>query len=549
MLIMLNLPIGVDDFLDAQNYYYVDKTSFIKNIINSYLSKSILITRPRGFGKSLLLSMVDYYFTIDKDYRYLFQNKEIATAGEKYLTFLNQYPVIHFNMKTVNGNSKEEIIDKCLEEISTLYKKHAYLLNDDLFDIDREYFLNVINKRCINIYDYQIALKKLTFLLNMHYKKKVIVLIDEYDTPLESSYEHNLYEECMPFFKELYSNVLKGNEYLLFSIITGVLQISKESLFSGLNNLEVLSTIDNAGNSYLGFTKSEVETIIKEYELDININELEKWYGGYYFGKTSLFNPWSILNYVSNREIRKYWINTGSNNLIAPLISNNEEVLEIINSNLEVDINNSLSYRDLEIDKNAIYSYLVQTGYLIAKYVDKPNKYNIKIPNLEIYELFKNDIIGRNLSVSTLNIANELKKSFINGEANNICSILEKYIISSFSYFDLKSEQEYKVLLTGILATLFDTHIVKSEVNSKNGRSDIILFPKHKNDIGVIIETKYVNYQLSKNRLQETAKVAITQIQKKKYFQSLSLHECKKIILFGIAFDKRGEHQISTLEI
>ena len=543
---MKKLPIGVDDYLEAQNYYYVDKTLFIKDIIDSYLSKSVLVTRPRRFGKSLMVSMIEYYFTNDDNYHYLFEDKKIINCESRYLDFMNKYPVVHINMKSVNGTSKEEIINKTIDLISNLYKKHSYLLkNDEMFDIDREYFLNVVNKRIANIYDYQASLKKLTGLLFQHFRKKVVVLIDEYDTPIESAYESNVYDECILFFKELYSNVLKGNEYLLFSIVTGVLQISKESLFSGLNNLEVISATDKACSEYFGFTKEEVNKMINDYQLSISIEELEKWYGGYKFGHLQMFNPWSILSYVSNDEIKKYWVNTGSNNLIDTLLEKNDTILEMINGPVLISINNSLSYRDFAYDDNAIFSYLVQTGYLTAEYVDKPSRYLITIPNQEVYELFKSDIIGRNISPKILDVAGHLKNAFVQGNIETINTILEQYVVNCFSYYDLKSEKEYQVLLTGILAVLFDTHIIKSEVNNKQGRADIIVSPKKENDIGLIVEVKYTNYQLSETRLKEKAQTGLNQIIKKAYFQELKARKCNNILLFGISFDIRGEHKIA----
>ena len=545
---MKRLPIGVDDYLEAQNYYYVDKTLFIRDLIDSYLSKSILITRPRRFGKSLMMSMVDYYFTNEGDYRYLFEDKEIIRCEPRYLQFMNKYPVVHIDMKNVNGASKEEIIDKAIDLLSTLFKKHSYLLKSEgMFDIDREYFLNVINKRFEHSYDYEPALKKLTNLLYLHFSKKVIVLIDEYDTPIESAFENSVYDECVSFFKELYSNVLKGNEYLLFSTVTGVLQISKESLFSGLNNLEVISVTDKACSDYFGFTKNEVQAMIDDYQLNADVDELEQWYGGYRFGNSLMLNPWSILSYVSNEEIKKYWVNTGSNNLLDVLLKKNNAILDMINGPVSIFINNSLSYRDFAYDDNAIFSYLVQAGYLTAEYVEKPSKYRISIPNLEIYELFKNDIIGRNISPRILGVASQLRQAFAAGDIEKISVIMEQYVVSSFSYYDLRNEKEYQVLLAGILAVLFDTHVVKNEVNNKQGRADIIVSPKKEYDIGMVIEVKYTNYQLSEARLIQTAQVGLNQILKKSYFQELKARNCKSILLFGISFDVRGEHRIALI--
>lgn len=542
------IAIGIEDYGAIQNYFYVDKTLFIKDIIDAHLYKSVLVTRPRRFGKSLMLSMVEHFFNIAMDSRPLFQDKKIMGEGEVYASYMNQYPVIHLNMKNTGGSSKEEIISKIIEQISLLYRQNAFLLEaDGVFDIERDYFMSLANKRFKKDYEYADALKKLTYFFQRYYGKKVILLIDEYDAPIESAYENGAYKETISFLNEFYSNALKGNDSLLFSLVTGVLQISKESLFSGLNNLEVLSVIDKPCSQYFGFTKEEVIGIKDYFDLKEDIDLLESWYGGYSFGGEKLFNPWSILNFVMYRDLRKYWVNTGSNALLGKLLDKNDEVVDTINSPEKmVYFNNALNYQDFDSDRNAIYSYLVQAGYLNAVPSNELGAYLISIPNKEIYELFKSDIIAKSLNPSLLSLASKFRKAFSSGDAEALSQYLENYVIGCYSYYDLKSEKEYQTMLTGILAVVFDTHLVKSEVNGKRGRLDILVSPKVKNDVGLIIETKYTGYQLSQARIEESARSGLTQIKKKKYIDELNDKGCSHIYIYAFAFDVRKEYCVLT---
>ena len=541
---MKSLPIGVDDYRDIQDYYYVDKTLFIKELIDSHLHKSVLITRPRRFGKSLTLSMVEYFFTIEMDSSAIFKGKKIMETGPQYLAHMNAYPIVHLNMRDVNGETKEEILDKAINAISVLYRKYGFLLRDErLFEIDRDYYFSVANKKFDKLYEYQDAIKKLCYMLYVHYGKRAILLIDEYDRPIEDAFQHDAYDECMPFFKELYSNALKGNEYVLFSLVSGVLQISKESLFSGLNNLEVFSVIDRECAQYFGFTEEEVRNMLKDLGVNALFENLRTWYGGYCFGGSiELFNPWSILNYVQKSEIRRYWANSGTNSLLHRIVTD-ADLMSVVNSSSKVVIDNSLSYRDFADDANVIFSYLVQAGYLVARYDAAPNIYEVRVPNREIYELFKRDIIGKSIKPSLIDAASLLRTAFAEGDAKKIDEVLEGYIVSSFSYYDLRNEKDYQNIMTGILAVLFDSHVVRSENNGPLGRADIVISPKKEKDVGAVLEIKYADYPLSDTRLAASASAAINQIKRKRYFLELRQRNCSKIYLFGIAFDSLKKHK------
>lgn len=548
-----NLPIGIEDYKEAQNYYYVDKTPFIEEIVDSMLGKSVLITRPRRFGKSLMVSMLEHFFSIKKASVELFSDKKIASAPEA-MAHLYQYPVVHLNMKNVGGPSAEDIKTRCKNEIARIYRENDFLLStDSMIDSEKEYFRHVLNQDLPRDSDYYDSVFKLSVFLARHYQRKVVILIDEYDTPIESSYESGVFEECMPFFKEIYSNALKGNESLLFSLLTGVLEISKESLFSGLNNIGVYSVIDNRFSSYFGFTEGETKKLLDDFGLSSSFEEIRRWYGGYEFGDSVLFNPWSVLNFVERAQIRPYWVNTGSNNLLQNLLVGHvqdEFVLLVNNASRPIEFNSAVNYRDFDSDSNAIYSYLVQSGYLVAKYLGAPKSYLIKIPNLEIYEVFKNDIIARGFDKGLLLLASQLRQAIENSDTATISTLLESYILRSYSYFDLRDEKNYQVMLTGVLAVLFDTHVVQAEVNGPKGRCDIMISPKRIGGLGIVFEVKFHRgaNQLSKEKLCESARSAIRQIEKKGYDAELRRRECSRILLYGIAFDIRGAHCLTCKE-
>ena len=549
-----NLPIGIEDFKEAQNYYYIDKTPFIEEIVSSMLGKSILITRPRRFGKSLMVSMLDHFFSIKEDSVGLFSDKQVAVSMET-MAHQNQYPVIHLNMKNVSGKTQEDIIGRCIAEIARVYRDYDSLLeSDSMIEAEKEYFRRILNEGLPRYSDYQDSVRRLSLFLGRHYQKNVVILIDEYDTPIESSYEAGIFEDCMPFFKELYSNALKGNESLFFALLTGVLEISKESLFSGLNNINVYSVIDNRFSPYFGFTEEESKQLLEDFGLSSSLEEVRRWYGGYKFGDSVLFNPWSLLNYVERAQIRPYWVNTGSNNLLRELLHGHvqdEFVLLVGDESRPVEFNGAVNYRDFATDNNTIYSYLVQSGYLIATYLGAPKSYLIKIPNQEIYEVFKNDVIARGFDKGLLFLASKLRQAIENNNISAISTLLEEYVLQSYSYFDLKEEKNYQVLLTGILAVLFDTHVVKAEVNGPKGRCDILVSPKSRGGFGMVFEVKFHRgaSQLSKEKIVESARSGIRQIEKMGYDKELKRRECSRILLYGIAFDVRGNHALVSKEI
>ena len=546
---MKNVPIGIEDYIKAQSYYYVDKTLLIKDVIDNYIGKSILVTRPRRFGKSLNLSMLEYFFSNKHNAGDSFEDKQIKSNIDIYANYLNQYPVIRLNFKNIMATSYKALCNQIIDSISSIYRRFPEIVESNvLFDVEKNEFLNVINKKYDEPFEYANSILNLSYYLFKIYHKNVIILIDEYDTPIQSSYDNGFYDEAISFFKSFYSSTLKGNEYMLFSFVTGVLEIGKESLFSGLNNLTVSTIADNKLINYFGFTEDEIKDMLNYYEVDKSLDEINKWYGGYGTKETNIFNPWSMLNYIENKEFSYYWVNTSTNSLINSLINDNNDTYiknkEIFaeflnNAEYSISFNQKISYRDINNNTDSLFSFLVQTGYLTAKKNDE-DEYSMYIPNKEIQYVFKNEVIGINSPKETLKIASSLKETFVDGAPNRIKEILENYVLTSFSYFDLNNEKNYQVLITGILATLFDEYVVKSEVNNQKGRCDIMISPKNNKNLGIVIELKKYKNKNSKNRLENYAKLAIEQIKEQFYYQELKERNVNRIILYGMAFDQKS---------
>lgn len=546
----LDLPIGVDEFDVASKKYYIDKTLLINDIISQGEGKSILITRPRRFGKSLALSMVEYYFDIKIDSASLFKDKNISKCNENILSKMNAYPVIHFSMKGIEGISATAIISRIKDRIYSLYRNYPELATSEkLSPIERQEYLelssNTDNEALVIS-----SLERLCRFLGKHYQKKVVLLLDEYDAPIESAYKYGFYQEIISFFKSFYGDAFKGNGNLYFALITGVLQISKESLFSGLNNLVVSSISSRFLSPYFGFDKREVKKMLEDYEIKLDLDTVWSYYGGYVLPSgEEIANPWSILNFVSERKLKTYWANTGENSLLLEIVNQEgpqPSLLDFLNNeSKKFPFYLSLRYRDLGRNEGLSLSFLAQTGYLSIK-GDKDNYledlYAYLIPNKEIYDVFKREIIGNQIPDSTLSIAEQLKTSLKEGNDESIKSILEEYLLFSLSYYDLHDERNYHNAVTGILAVLFDEYIVKNEIALGTGRCDIIMIPKSIDQMGIVLEIKCSKSkaQLSKARLQNLSLSAIEQIKKKDYAEWLRKAGCKNIRLYGLAFQNKA---------
>ncbi|AKN31257.1 ATPase AAA [Clostridium carboxidivorans P7] len=548
---MKKIPIGISDFkkLISENYYFMDKSLLIKEILEDG-SEVILLPRPRRFGKTINMSMLKYFFEkTDEDNSFLFKELNIY----KYKDIMgNQgsYPVIYLTFKDEKYLSWKDCKSGMKFVIGSEFKRHKYLLESNVMnDEEKEMYKDVMNLKAEDIY-YHKSLLSLSMYLSKYYSKKAVIIIDEYNVPIQSGYTGDYYEDIINFMRNFLSGGLKDNIYLEKAILTGILRVAKESIFSGLNNLNVYSILKNKYSSYFGFSEVEIEKIFRYYEVEFKLDEVKSWYNGYVFGGNIIYNPWSILNYVNNYEegLQPYWINTSSNDLVKSLITKGGQQLKseledlIQNKSITKDINENIEMKEIDKSTENVWSFLLLSGYL--KTVKKARKADgrlvceLAIPNIEVKYLY-NEIIMSWLKESVNNDEfNLMLNSLTNGDIETFEDIFADYVVKSFSYFDIGDESEsfYHAFVLGILVALNDEYRVKSNRESGYGRYDIMIIPKDMNKNGIIIEFKKVNKR-RKETLNTAAENALVQIKTMNYKQELIELGVKNVIELGIAFE------------
>ncbi len=534
---MKKIPIGVENFKEiiTNNCYYVDKTKFIEKILNDG-SKIKLFTRPRRFGKTLNMSTIKHFFDIknNEENRKLFNNLDIEKSV--YIKEQGQYPIIFISMKGIKDITWEEAKSSLKILISKLYSEFKYLLDDlDEFDLPRfkKYLL-----ADIDFANLKNALEFLTRVLYEKHKKEVILLIDEYDSPLISAYEHNYYDEAINFFKVFYGEALKTNDYLKMGIITGIIRVIKAGIFSDLNNLRVYSILDKQYSDFFGFTEKEVEKMLIDFNIEYNLPEVKSWYDGYKFGDTEVYNPWSILNFVQNRELEGYWIGTSGNFLIKEVLKdsnseinisleklfNGEKIEEVITGNS--DLSSLLSYHE-------IWELLLFSGYLTVDKKIEEDVYSLRLPNKEIRKFFKNEFIDITFGASEFRKTMETLK---NNKIEEFEKNLQNILLKSTSYMDGKNENFYHGLFLGMSFYLDNKYSVKSNREAGLGRYDVLIEPINKKERAFILEFKVTD---SEKNLEKFSKEALEQIINKKYNIELIKKGIKDITYIGIAFYKK----------
>ena len=527
------IGIGESDFkgLRVRNNYYIDKTMYIKNIIDNE-SRVVLVTRPRRFGKTLNMSMLKYYFDCTKtDNQELFNDLKIMEQGEEYTSKLGYYPVIYITLKDVQDRNYESMLLDMKTAMLNMYKEHMYLLkSDEIFDFEKDRIMDILYCR-ENENVLKNSVRDLSEYLSRYYNKPVILLVDEYDVPLQNAYVEGYYEEAVKFFKTFYGVTFKDNPYLEKTVLTGVSRVAKESIFSGANNFDVYTVLDNEFADDFGITEEEMDKVIEDFEIQDEKEEIKSWYDGYKIGEVEgIYNPWSILNYLNKKELMPYWINTSSNDLIKLILKNSTTVKEKIERLLkgeaiEVKINLETVIVGIEENEDNIWGLLLGTGYLkVVETVDiTEGIYKVKLPNYEIKFLFqqiiddwfRNKVIG-----------NDLKSILKDLVTLNIEEYEEKFKIlvrEMFSYMDVgenTAENFYHAFVLGMLVGLKDSYYVNSNRESGMGRYDIMLEPKDKNGNSFIMEFKVYKEEKEKT-IEETIENAKKQIEEKGYEQNL----------------------------
>ena len=530
------LPIGIDDFktIIEEDYYYADKTEMIESLLDDGAGVT-LFTRPRRFGKTLNMSMLNYFFNLKnrEENRKLFENLYISKS--KYMNQQGEYPVIYLSFKDIKALNWEKCYFMTRRLITYLYNEFEFLrekLNKkDLSDFDKVW----LDEKDA---DWENSLKNLLRYLYEYYNKKVVVLIDEYDTPIVSGYNNGYKKEVLDLYRSLYSTVLKSNTHLQFSVMTGILRIAKEGIFSGLNNLQVYNIFEEKFSEYYGLTEEEVLEGLKYYNLEYEINDVKEWYDGYQFGNKEVYNPWSIINFLDNGKLKPYWQGTAGNETINELLDRgNKELFDDLEKlfRKETVYKKIRDFTEFTSDINEIWELFLYSGYLTTSGEQKDREHPLRIPNREIMEFFEDRFIDR--FTGDYQKFSDTIRYLRAGNIEKFGEVLQNEVISSLSYFDTdKDEKYYKVFLIGIFVALMNDYVRLSERESGHGRADLILEPKKKENPGYIFEFKVAG---SEEELESYAEEGFEQIKEKKYDTELINRGVTEIIYIGLAFYKK----------
>lgn len=554
------LPIGIDNFemLITRGYYFVDKTLLIKDLLDNKAAVN-LFTRPRRFGKTLNMSMLQYYFEDKRDQftgekidnSYLFEGLNIKAEGEKYTKYMGKYPVINLSLKSAKQPTYKMAYESLIDEIMKEYRRHNFILNSDkLLQSEKKIFLDISNGEAKEI-EYAKSLQFLSSCLEKYFGSKTIILIDEYDVPLENAFFERFYDEMISFIRSLFESALKTNPSLEFSIITGCLRISRESIFTGLNNLNIISILNNRYAEYFGFTAEEVEELCDYYNIQEKYETAKKWYNGYTFGHKNVYNPWSVVKYIydvlgdSHVFPTSYWANTSSNSIVKRLIERADDITKgeiealIEGKTIEKPVHEDITYDDVYDNLDNLWNFMFFTGYFkkISERMDENTQekfVELAIPNLEVKYIFRTKILkwfNEKIKSEDLSI---LYTSIINGEVDVFQKEVNRLLKKTISFNDAY-ENFYHGFMIGLLSHM-DGYIVKSNRETGDGRCDIYIKPLSIFDKAVIIEMKVCD---KPKELFTKPQDALQQIEDKKYAYELNESGYEDIIKYGMAFYRK----------
>lgn len=535
---MKGLAIGTDDFkkIIQENCYYVDKTLFIEEILKDK-SEVKLFTRPRRFGKTLNMSMLKYFFDIENSKNNSLLFKGLKIEKSPYMIEQGKYPVIFLSLKEIKGLSWKENFNKIKELIKDLYSEF-FFLRDNLNIIEQRDFDKIIFMEENG--NFEGSLKYLTKFLKNYYGKEVIVLIDEYDTPLISAYEHGYYDEAINFFKGLYGSVLKTNINLKMGILTGIIKVVRAGIFSDLNNLNEHNILDEEYDEYFGFLENEVIEALEYYKINLKTEKVHSWYNGYKFGNVKVYNPWSILKFLYSKKFESYWIGTSENYLIEDILKIADETTFdklnklLLGKEIEEEITGKSTLKNV-LEIHDIWELLLFSGYLTINKKIQRNIYSLKIPNNEVREFFKDSFIeiafGNNITF------NKMINNLLNNKLEYFEKNLQEIMLKHMSFNDISNlEKVYHSFILGLMISLEREYKITSNQESGFGRYDILIEPLNKNKNGYVLEFKVASHE---DKLEEKAVEALKQIEDKKYYLVLENDKIKEIILIGMAFYKK----------
>lgn len=544
-----SLPIGVSDFkLATTGYYYVDKTLMIRDFLDKKPMVS-LFTRPRRFGKTLNMDMLRVFFEkTNEDTSVYFKDKQIWQCGDYYTKHQGQYPVIFLTFKDVKSMTWEETFQKIRRLISLEFIRHNELETSSVLTAYEKEQYHLLAKDSGDEVDCQMGLQLLSLLLHKHYGRECIIIIDEYDTPIQQGHTCNFYPEIVNFMRNFFSGGLKDNPHLAFGFLTGILRVAKESIFSGMNNLKTYSILDDGYSSYFGFTEKEVKDMLRYYGKDDKYNELSEWYDGYRFGNTEIFNPWSVINYISDNCFPKaFWQSTGSNEIIGEIIqAATPEITKglyklLCGEKIAAYIDTGVIYPEVQNNPYSIYSFLLVAGYLKVANIYPQSDGNfmcdVAIPNKEITFVYEKEVLNRTNQNS---LAISISQAIFSKDTQKLQALLEDFMVKSISSIDGANEGFYHGMMLGLCAILGNRYKIRSNRESGLGRFDIQLMPLTKGMPGFIFEFKHTKDEHTD--LSALADSALQQIEAKKYDTELRDNGVNSIISIGIAF--RGKSAV-----
>ncbi len=547
----LPLPIGISDFRKASSeYYYVDKTLLIRDFIDERPQVS-LFTRPRRFGKTLNMDMLRVFFEqSDEDTSVYFRNKKIWACGEEYRSYQGKYPVIYVSFKDVKCDNWQDAYDQIYKLLRNEFDRHREIIDSDkISSYEKIYFQNMLDG-AVNENDVAFSFVNLSRMLHTHHGIAPIIIIDEYDTPIQQGHMRGYYEKVIDFMRTLFSGGLKDNPHLSYGFLTGILRVAKESIFSGLNNLKVNSILDNRYSQYFGFTAEEVREMAGYYDAPEKYDEICEWYDGYRFGRTEIFNPWSVIGYFNNECIpRAFWQSTGSNDIISEVLNNaTMDIYERLEALMQgktfvTHIDTGVIYPQLQNNPSSIYSFLLVTGYLKAVTNDQPfgTDYmcEVAIPNKEISCVYSKEILSKFEDIIPRSLSNSIQEAIYTMNIPMLQKRLEEFLVQTVSFHDAANEAFYHGLVLGLCAMLDTRYRISSNRESGNGRYDIQMLPIDKRLPGILMELK-MEKDCDVEQLSRLADTALKQINDKKYYADMKLSGVETILQYGFAFSGKN---------
>ena len=544
---LLPCAVGNTSYVEmASECYYVDKTLLIKDLVDDH-NMVTLFTRPRRFGKTLAINMLKTFFEkTGEDTSRFFTDKKIWQCGEKYQSLQGTYPVIMLTFKDVKYDSWQDSMEAIRLVLKDEYKRHPELVKSEALGADDTDYLNRMEKGKLTDVEYSRALLNLTRMLAAHHGRNVVILIDEYDTPIQQGYTRGFYQDVIAFMRNFLSGGLKDNPDLAFGVLTGIMRVSKENLFSGLNNLTVNTVLDDKYSSYFGFSGDEVQEMADYYGKSESMQEIRKWYDGYRFGNVDIYNPWSVTSYFANDgQAKAFWANTSDNEIIREILQGltpevSDELTHIMQGEqIHAALNMEVVYPKMADGADTIFSFLLLAGYLTLASAPEETEFGtfatLKIPNTEIRRVYNTEVLGWMRARSSGGVIQEIEKAIYLGNGDRLQKALRNYMISCISAFDGAAEGFYHGMVLGLVASLSTQYYIRSNRESGDGRFDVQLEPKEKLLPGIVMEFKAIPAS-EKDRLAKEAEEAIKQIDRLHYTQELEERGISNIIKYGIAF-------------